>query len=85
MPPSRESSPKKSVSCKKSCGTSRKLLASKIPMAIGKSNKVPSFFKSAGAKFTVIRFAGNRIPLFLSAVEMRFLLSLMPISGRPTI
>ncbi len=54
-----------------------------MPTAIGKSKRVPSFFKSAGARLTVIFFAGAGMPLFLSAVRMRLLLSFTAVSGNP--
>ena len=59
MPPSRESSPKNNVSCKKSALMVRNSAAVRMPMAIGRSKSVPSFFKSAGAKLTVIFFEGS--------------------------
>lgn len=52
--------------------------------AIGRSKTVPSFFKSAGARLTVILLAGSVKPLFLRAVKILLLLSLIAVSGRPT-
>ena len=67
MPPSRESSPKKMFHEKIMINTNA-LPANNIPKAIGKSKRVPSFFKSAGARLTVIFFAGRGYPLFFKAV-----------------
>ncbi len=83
--PSSASSPKNKVSCKKSLEISTCPAAYKIPTAIGKSNSVPSFFKEAGARFTVILRCGKLRPLFLKAVRIRWRLSLMAVSARPTI
>ena len=58
--------------------------ASKIPKAMGRSYDGPSFGKSAGARFTVIRLAGKSAPLFLMAERTRSFASSTALSGRPT-
>ncbi|MPN40225.1 hypothetical protein SDC9_187761 [bioreactor metagenome] len=81
--PSRESSPAIRVFSRLSW-----LIApmhAKIPAAIGKSNKAPSFFISAGARLTVILLTGNVNPEFVIAVLTRSLDSLTAESGSPTI
>ena len=60
-------------------------LAANIPSAIGKSNNPPSFFISAGARFTVIFFVGKSKPEFFTADTTLSLDSLTAVSGRPTI
>lgn len=55
-----------------------------MPMAIGRSKLGPSFFKSAGARFTVVRDLDQRKPLLAMAVVTRSLLSRTAASGRPT-
>jgi len=47
-------------------------------------NPAPAPRKSAGARFTVIRFCGSSYPAFLSAEMTRTLLSLTAPSGSPT-
>ena len=56
-------------------------LAASIPRAIGKSKLGPSFFTSAGARFTVMVCHGNSKPQFLIADLMRSLLSRTAASG----
>ena len=58
--------------------------AAKIPMAIGKSNRPPSFGKSAGARFTVIRLAGYLNCAFINALRTRSCASFTVFSGKPT-
>src|SRR5436190_1890945 len=58
--------------------------ATMTPMAIGRSKEEPSFFTSAGAKFTVILWAGKENPEFLTAVTTRSRDSRTPASGSPT-
>lgn len=55
-----------------------------IPTAIGKSSPEPSFFKSAGARLTVIRVVGNLNPEFFKAARTLSLDSLTAVSGSPT-
>ena len=57
----------------------------RIPMAIGRSNPGPPFFILAGARFTVILFGGNSKPEFFIAAFILSLLSLIAVSGSPTI
>ena len=52
---------------------------------MGKSKRPPSFGKSAGERFTVIRPAGNSKPEVSRAERTRSLLSRTTASGRPTI
>jgi len=52
---------------------------------MGKSNRPPSLGKSAGAKFMVIRLAGNSNWQFIKALRTLSLLSLTAASGSPTI
>ncbi|OPY06193.1 MAG: hypothetical protein A4E67_01596 [Syntrophaceae bacterium PtaB.Bin038] len=52
---------------------------------MGRSNPVPSFRMSAGARFTVTLFSGNRYPEFFMAALMRSRLSFTAASGRPTV
>src|SRR5919108_745538 len=56
-----------------------------MPSAIGRSKRPPSFGRSAGARFTVIRPAGNSKREFSSAARTRPLLSFTTVAGRPTI
>ncbi len=57
----------------------------RIPTAIGRSYSVPTFSMSAGARFTVIFFTGNFIPMFSIADFTLSLLSLTAVSGNPTV
>jgi len=56
-----------------------------MPAAIGKSNELPSFLISAGARFTVIFFPGNLKPEFLIAEITLSRLYFTALSGKPTI
>ncbi len=58
--------------------------ARKIASAIAKSNNVPLFLTSAGAKFTAIRVRGNAQELCLSALRTRSRASCTAASGSPT-
>ena len=58
--------------------------APRMPTAIGKSNPDPSFFRSAGARLTVIRVVGRSNPEFRIADCTRSRLSRTAVSGRPT-
>src|SRR3989441_8219778 len=53
--------------------------------AIGRSNEAPSFRRSAGARFTVIRSAGKGKPALRIAVRTRSRLSRTAESGSPTV
>src|SRR5262249_45132884 len=55
-----------------------------MPSAIGRSKRPLSFGSSAGARFTVIRRAGNSKREFTSAARTRSRLSFTSVSGRPT-
>jgi hypothetical protein len=55
-----------------------------MPMAMGRSKLGPSFFTSAGARFTVVRPCGQKYPLFATAVVTRSRLSFTATSGNPT-
>src|SRR5947208_5623299 len=57
----------------------------RIPSAMGRSNRPPSLGRSAGARFTVIRPAGNSKRELRSAARTRSLLSFTTVAGRPTI
>ena len=59
-------------------------IATRSPSAIGRSKWLPSFCMSAGARFTVIRFAGSASPRPASAPRTRSRLSATALSGRPT-
>ncbi len=52
---------------------------------MGRSKCEPSFGKSAGDRFTVIRFGGSARPIDASAAWTRSRLSATALSGRPTI
>ena len=60
-------------------------VATRMPMAIGRSNAVPSFFTSAGARFTVIRRGGTLKPELTSAAPTRSRLSFTALAASPTI
>ena len=59
-------------------------VATSRPNAMGRSNAVPSFFVSAGARLTVTRRGGTWKPEFVSAAETRSRLSRTAPAGRPT-
>ena len=59
--------------------------AVRMPSAIGRSNEAPSFRRSAGARFTVIRSAGKGKPALRMAVRTRSRLSRTAESGSPTV
>ena len=84
----------RSVPSSPSSPTSRKSLRSlmcsapyapRIPIAIGRSNPDPSFFRSAGARLIVIRVGGISKPEFLIADRTRSRLSRTAASGSPTV
>jgi hypothetical protein len=58
--------------------------AASTAAATGRSNPAPSFFISAGAKFTVTRFGGRLSRLFLNAVRTLSCASLTCADGKPT-
>ena len=82
MAPSSDSSPSTTVS-----SMARRFswpdVASK-PSAMGRSKDDPALRTSAGARFTVMRCAGNVNPEFLIAARTRSRLSRTVASGRPT-
>ena len=80
--PSNASSPRKTVPASFSGGNNP--AADKIPTAMGTSKAAPSFFRSAGARFTVIRRSGNLNPQFSMAPRIRTRPSFTPASGSPT-
>ena len=80
--PARESSPKKAKSSRVLCGSF--LSATKRAKAMARSKPLPSFFMSAGARFTIIFCGGREKPLFLSAARTLSLASFIAASGRPT-
>ncbi|CSB79251.1 Uncharacterised protein [Vibrio cholerae] len=55
-----------------------------MPSAIGKSKRPPSLGKSAGAKLTVMRFAGNSKRELMIALRTRSRDSFTVVSGNPT-
>ncbi len=61
------------------------LLTLNIAIAIGKSYKAPSFFKSAGERFIIIFFMGKLYPLLIIAAFTLCLDSFIALSGKPTI
>src|SRR4029079_9899767 len=58
--------------------------ARRLPIAIARASPAPSFLTSAGARFTVIFFAGKWKPVFLRAERTRSRLARTVASGRPT-
>jgi hypothetical protein len=54
-------------------------------MAIGRSNAVPDFLISAGARLTTILVLGMCSPIDLIELSIRWKLSLIALSGNPTI
>ena len=80
--PSSESSPTK-TRCSKS-GTSISPVAVKSPIARGRSKALPSFRKSAGDRFTVVRKPVTTLSTERMAEMTRSLDSLTALSGRPT-
>ena len=59
--------------------------AARMPTRMGRSYTVPAFFRSAGARFTVMRETGKGKPQFLMAERTRSRASFTAVSGRPTI
>ena len=57
----------------------------RIPIAIGRSNKVPIFLISAGAKFIIILPSGNSNPEFIIAALTLSFASRTDASASPTI
>ncbi len=60
-------------------------LAASTPRAMGRSSPAPSFFRSAGARFTVMWVSGNRKSEFFTAAFTRSRASFTAVSGSPTI
>ena len=59
--------------------------AAKMPSKMGRSYTGPSFFRSAGARFTVMRRSGKSKPQLRAAARTRSLDSFTEASGSPTI
>ncbi len=59
--------------------------AAKIPIAIGRSNAVPLFRISAGARLITNLVLGNRKPFVLNVLSILSRLSRTALSGSPTI
>ena len=55
-----------------------------MPMAMGRSNAVPLFLRSAGARLTTIRVRGISNRFDLMALSILCMLSLMAESANPT-
>ncbi len=81
--PVRASSPRNSYWLKSCCGICP--LAAKMPKAMAKSKRPPSFGRSAGARLTVMRLAGKSKLEFRMALRTLSLLSFTAVSGKPTI
>ena len=81
--PDKDSSPANSYWDKS--GACNWLEATKIPRAIARSNRPDSLGRSAGAKLTVMRRAGNSKPVFKRAARTLSLDSRTSVSGNPTI
>ena len=81
--PCKESSPINITDARTSFGITP--LAASTPMAIGRSRQEPSFFKSAGAKFTVTFSIGKKYPEFRIADWTRSFDSFTETAGSPTI
>jgi DNA processing protein len=81
--PCKESSPMNITDARASFGITP--LAASTPMAIGRSRQEPSFFKSAGAKFTVTFSIGKKYPEFRIADWTRSFDSFTETAGSPTI
>ena len=80
--PSSESSPRNSVRSRflsPEAGSE-----ARMTRAMGRSKAAPSFFTSAGARLTVIRWGGKEYPELRMAAFTRSLLSLTALSGSPT-
>lgn len=80
--PSRESSPTNTNRSKS--GTSISPVATRRPIANGRSRALPSFRKSAGDKFTVVRKPVTTLSMERMAETTRSLDSLTALSGNPT-
>ena len=80
---SRDNSPKNRLSSRKLSDTFNLPLI--IPIRIARSKYAPSFFKSAGDKFTTILFKGKSYPEFVIADLTLSLDSLTSVPARPTI
>ena len=82
MDPSRVSSPSAVKPSIASSATTP--MATNRPKAIGRSKWLPSFNRSAGDKFTVMRRGGSARPMAASAARTRSRDSATALSGRPT-
>ncbi len=81
--PDSDSSPANSYRSTLSAGIWRE--AARMPSAIGKSKRPDSLGRSAGARLTVMRWAGNSKPPFWMAARTRSLASFTSVSAKPTI
>ena len=81
--PPKDSSPTHSYSLRLAIGIWPE--AAKTPKAMAKSKRPPSLGKSAGARLTVMRWAGNSKREFNIAPRTLSLLSFTAVSGNPTI
>ena len=79
-PPS-ESSPRRAVGAEPALVCSD---PSRMPTAMARSSDAPALRRSAGARLTVIRRAGNVKPALRIAPRTRSRASFMAVSGRPT-
>ncbi len=82
-PPSSDNSPSAIYDCISSCGNTPMPMSS--AMAMGRSKWLPSFNISAGARLTMMRFAGSESPSEWIAARTRSFDSPTALSGRPTI
>ena len=80
--PSRASSPTRVIPSRPSAGTSP--VAARIAIATARSNPVPLFGRSAGARFTTRFRPGRGRPICRRAERIRSRLSRTAASGRPT-
>ena len=81
--PSRLNSPSTSVSL--TFSSSMIPFDTRMPIAIGRSNPVPSFLISAGEILTTIRCGGNSTPVFFMAILTLSLASLTSVPRYPLI
>ena len=79
--PDRDSSPTKALSGPSSFSCPP---AARMPTSMGRSYTVPTFRRSAGARFTVMRDTGKGKPQLRMAARTRSRASFTAASGRPT-
>lgn len=80
--PSRESSP--NATCRDTSSLGMTSMAASKDKAIGRSKCDPSLGRSAGDRFTVMRFEGSAKAIEVRAARTRSLASDTALSGRPT-